>query len=212
MAMPEATSSGTTQFPRGSVVLHACRLFPTKKLCTSERIVRAAPPPPPSPLNHPPTPLPPPPPHCRAPNTSTRSKGPALQGSPLPMSAPTPRPTLPLRTSSPPTTTRAGRASRRRAATASRHRTAPCTAHAPHSHRLCARCATRASRPTVGRYRLHAAYGWLNTPPLCRLRAVRHVRQEGQRRRGRERPARLRLRQGALPPLTVHTPTSLAPA
>ena len=53
--MPEATSSGTTQFPRGSVVLHACRLFPTKKLCTSEHIVRAAPPPSPSPLNHPTT-------------------------------------------------------------------------------------------------------------------------------------------------------------
>ena len=32
----------TTQFPRGSVDLHACRLFPTEKLCTSESIVRAA--------------------------------------------------------------------------------------------------------------------------------------------------------------------------
>ena len=42
LALPKATSIEPTQFPRGSVDLHACRLFPTEKLCTSESIVRAA--------------------------------------------------------------------------------------------------------------------------------------------------------------------------
>uniref|UniRef100_A0A7S0DW18 Uncharacterized protein n=1 Tax=Phaeocystis antarctica TaxID=33657 RepID=A0A7S0DW18_9EUKA len=36
---PAAISISATNFPRGSVDLRACRLFPTEKLCTSESIV-----------------------------------------------------------------------------------------------------------------------------------------------------------------------------
>jgi len=39
LPLPNGWQEVTTQFPRGSVDLHACRLFPTKKLCTSESIV-----------------------------------------------------------------------------------------------------------------------------------------------------------------------------
>ena len=156
LALPKATSIEPTQFPRGSVDLHACRLFPTEKLCTSESIVRAANSRPRLPSDHHTSPthpiypsnILPPPRHCRPPFTQARSKRPRL-----PMLAPTPRPTLPSPTPSPATTTRAGRASRPRAATASRHmhRTA---AHLhrtriAHGHTRCARCIRCAPLPPV---------------------------------------------------------------
>ena len=126
--------------------------------------------------------------HRRSQNTPTRSKLPGLQGSPLPMSAPTTRPTLPSPTPSPATTTRAaaGRASRPSAATASRHRTAsctaPCTAHAPYSHTLCACCAHCAPRPGVPRPRLRGVH--LADPPITFMCAqyvmyAKHVDDDG---------------------------------
>ena len=189
--MPADVSISATKFPRGSVDLHACRLFPTKKLCTSKSIVRAASSPHTPSNHHPRSPIHPT--HCRRrhrrpQNTSTRSKGSALQGSPLPMSAPTTRPTLPSPTPSPATTTlaAAGRASRPRAATASRHRTASCTApgtaHAPHSHTLCACCAHCAPRAGVPRPRLRGVH--LADPPITFMCAqyvmyAKHVDDDG---------------------------------
>ena len=134
--------------------------------------------------NHPTTPLLPPPPHCRAPNISARSMARVATAaghhlvSALPMSAPTTRPTLTSPTPSPATTTLAatGRASRPRAATASRHRTAsctaPCTAHAPHSRTLCTCCAHCAPRPRLRGVRL------ADPPHHVHVRAVRDVRKE----------------------------------